>query len=266
MMLYVEDRAFQVVELASAQICYTQNFPAPPVAEGRLSRPWRTAVMNRGGGAQAIAAAPDGKTCATSLVRDGTTVIWSLAPEDGDAGPLAAPANDAEIEALWNSLAQVDAKAAYVAMWRLAMAGDRATDFIRVRFPPATAVVRDNAQIGRLIAGLDSDTPAVREKATDDLTALGAVAEPLLRKTLGKKPSLEQRTRIEHLLAALDSPIQRNGGEPLRRIRAVRVLERIATPQAAKLLEELAAGSPTARETRDAKRALERRNRVAKGR
>ena len=48
-------------------------------------------------------------------------------------------------------------------------------------------------------------------------------------------------------------------GETLRGLRAIAVLEKIATPQARVLLERLASGLEGARETRDARAALRRR-------
>lgn len=47
-------------------------------------------------------------------------------------------------------------------------------------------------------------------------------------------------------------------GESLRRLRAIQVLERIATPAAREVLAALASGSPTARETLEASLALQR--------
>jgi hypothetical protein len=47
-------------------------------------------------------------------------------------------------------------------------------------------------------------------------------------------------------------------GEALRTVRAIEVLERTATPEACKLLRELAKGAPGARLTREAAAALKR--------
>jgi hypothetical protein len=47
-------------------------------------------------------------------------------------------------------------------------------------------------------------------------------------------------------------------GKTLRRLRAIAVLEKIGTPEARRLLEQMATGLDGARETRDAKAALRR--------
>ena len=51
-------------------------------------------------------------------------------------------------------------------------------------------------------------------------------------------------------------------GDALRQVRAISVLERAATPDALKLLAELAAGNPEARLTREAAAASARVNQI----
>jgi hypothetical protein len=60
----------------------------------------------------------------------------------------------------------------------------------------------------------------------------------------------EVRRRVERLLARLKPPLP--PGEKLRQVRAVETLELIGTPDAHRLLEELAAGEPAARLTQEA--------------
>jgi WD40 repeat protein len=254
MLIYADGYTIQVVELAAGQVCLPRQLPAPVGTSG-LSTQARMSF--RGGDISAIAVAPDGERFATALNRDHTVLIWTLAPDVGRSSRSDAPVNEAQLQQLWSRLAAIDGKAEYVAMFQLAATGDAAVKFIHDRFSPVQADPQQTRRISQLIAELDNDVPAVREKATDDLTTLGVAAEPLLRQALTKNPTLEQRTRIEGLLVPLDDPIQHHGGKLLQRIRAVRVLERIATPEAIKLLEELATGLPAARETHEAKRALE---------
>jgi hypothetical protein len=86
------------------------------------------------------------------------------------------------------------------------------------------------------------------------LDKLGEMAEPMLRRKLENQPTLEQRRRIKLILARLEETIP--AGEALRSLRAVHVLEHAGTPQARRLLEELAGGAVEARLTREAQAAL----------
>ena len=79
------------------------------------------------------------------------------------------------------------------------------------------------------------------------------VAEPLLRRAL-KEPDLETRLRVQNILSKLRSP----SGRALQALRAVEVLERIATPDARRLLARLARGEPQARLTREATASSQR--------
>jgi hypothetical protein len=86
----------------------------------------------------------------------------------------------------------------------------------------------------------------VRVAAFQELEKLGEKAA---------RPSAEVRTQADSLLRGL--PLVRSP-ELLRRLRAIQALERIGSPGARRLLDTLARGAPAARQTRDAKAALER--------
>jgi hypothetical protein len=66
---------------------------------------------------------------------------------------------------------------------------------------------------------------------------------------------VEAKNRIETLLKELH-PWYIKDPETLRTIRAIWVLQRMATPEARTLLESLAAGAPEARITQEAQAAL----------
>jgi len=266
MLIRANGYATEAVELASGQVCWRRKSSAAPEtsadAEALAQRPRYANPV----GISALAIAPDDRTFATAQTDDNSILIWSLAPGDWAARPATAPWTDAELNRLWDALAVVDAPAAYSAMWRLREAGDRAVDMIRQHVGPAHKDADEERRIGRLIADLDSEVYIVREKASDELKELGEAAMAQLRRALAAKPSLEARTRIERLLAELDSPIHRFGGEPLRRIRAIHVVAEIDSKNSTALLEAIAGGDPGARETREAKSALDRRRARANGR
>ena len=82
----------------------------------------------------------------------------------------------------------------------------------------------------------------------------------LLREALQGTPTEELRRQATRLLEKMTSL----SNEHLRHIRAVEALEYMATPEARKLLEDVAKGAPEARLTREAKAALDRLDRRAK--
>ena len=114
----------------------------------------------------------------------------------------------------------------------------------------------EQARIDRLIADLDAEEFAVRNKATEALEALGELAEPSLRKVLRGNPSAEMKQRGEKLLAKVADPVP--SSEQLRQLRALAALEEIGTAEARRLVESLAKGNPQARLTHEAQMVLDR--------
>ncbi len=68
--------------------------------------------------------------------------------------------------------------------------------------------------------------------------------------------SEEVRSRITQLLKPLDGWVVTDP-DTLRALRAIWVLERIGTPEARAVLEDLAKGAPEVRQTQEAKAALD---------
>jgi hypothetical protein len=108
---------------------------------------------------------------------------------------------------------------------------------------------------GGLIAALDDDDFEKRQAARKDLQQLELLAEPELRRALDGKPSAQTKLVVE---ALLDDVWTARSAEERRQMRAVWVLEQIGTADARKTLERLANGAAAARQTRDAKSALQR--------
>src|SRR5262249_45449404 len=94
------------------------------------------------------------------------------------------------------------------------------------------------------------------QKATEELEKFGDAARDLLRRFLNGKPSLEQRQRVEQLLARLGKPA--TSAYHLRVVRAIEVLERVGNPEAREVLRSLAGGLAGAPTTEEAKKALQR--------
>ncbi|MGH7174185.1 MAG: sigma-70 family RNA polymerase sigma factor [Gemmataceae bacterium] len=196
---------------------------------------------------------PDGRRAFTAL-NDGTALVWDLQPAlpRGKTGNL----RDKEQSTCWTDLAADDARRAYAAIWRLTEAPDAAIPFLRRLVKTATDA--DAKVVRRLLADLDSDVFATREKASEQVAKLGPLAEPVLRQALEQKPTLEARRRMQLLLEKIDG--QPATGEALRLLRALQVLENTGA-EGRRLLRELANGAEGAWLTREAKAALARPNR-----
>jgi hypothetical protein len=114
----------------------------------------------------------------------------------------------------------------------------------------------DSQRIARLVAELDSDQFATRQRAARELEKLADLAEPALRKALAEKPSAEVRRQAEGLLVKLDGPVR--SPEVLRGLRAIELLEYIGTSEARQQLERQAREALGGRVQKEAKAALER--------
>ena len=108
----------------------------------------------------------------------------------------------------------------------------------------------------RTFADLDSEDFATRQKASRRLAEFGELAVPGARKRLAKAESAEVRRRAQEFLDRFDPPKPSPGR--LRQLRAVELLEGIATPAARDVLSELAKGAAEAPLSREAAAALER--------
>src|SRR5262249_52816647 len=108
-----------------------------------------------------------------------------------------------ELHSAWATLASGDAVKAYEMMRSLRAAPRQVVPFLRERLAEFPRV---GERIARILALLDDDRYAVREKAMEELIALGPDAEPVLRKALGGSPSPEARQRIERVLEELTTP------------------------------------------------------------
>jgi hypothetical protein len=193
--------------------------------------------------------APDCRTL-LSASSDTTILVWDVARQtEQHRGKL----SQAELRALWKVLAGADAERADRAIWALVAGAEQSVPFLGTYLRPVSAV--EPSRLGQLLADLDSDQFALRDKAMRDLEDLDEEAKEGLRKMLDSKPTLEARRRAEELLGKLRGPLP--AGERLRSLRAVEVLEHAGTESARRLLTRLASGAPEARLTREAKGALQ---------
>jgi WD40 repeat protein len=189
--------------------------------------------------------------------QDGSALVWDVTLA-GAARPRQEPLSAAGAEKLWQTARNPDASAAFAALADLAAAPDRALVILRKQLKSVPTGPSD-ADLDRVFANLDSSEYAIREKAARELVAFGESAVPGVRKRLGAGVSLEVRMRAREFLERFD--LKELSPERLHQIRAVELLEGIATPDARALLSELSKGAQAAPLTVEAAAALARLNR-----
>jgi WD40 repeat protein len=200
------------------------------------------------GSVSCLSFAPDGRSLASGGM-DGTVLIWELSGLSNAKKPAEKLAAEA-LARCWDELAGADAPGAYRALGRLVQHPGQAEELLKAKLAKHPAM--SGRKLAQLIIDLDDDRFATRTAASEQLAALGRVAEDSLKETLAAKPSLEVRMRIERLLKKLEG----QGDDPERRrlLRVIEVLERLGTPSALQLLATLAqeAESTLAREAKAA--------------
>lgn len=219
-------------------------------ASGRV----RGRFTGHSGAVLSLAFSADGKRLISGSM-DTTAMVWDLRSRwkrRTDRASL----NATEVERLWTDLAGEDASRAYEAIHKLAAEPNVSLPFLRNHLPPVPAV--DEKRLADLIAELESNDFAVRQKAAVELETIGERALPAYRKALGDKPSLETRRRLEDLQEKAQSAWWDVSRERLRSLRAIETLEVAKTKEAREVLQLVAAGAKGARLTEEAKAALKR--------
>jgi hypothetical protein len=196
---------------------------------------------------------PDGRALATAGM-DGTVLVWDAAAAVTPAAKP--PSNDVKgdrLDDLWADLAGEDAARAHRAVWAMVASASQAVPFLKERLRPVKV---EKDRIERLIAALDSDKFAEREKAMVELRALGSLAEPRLRAAQHSRPSAEMQNRLADLLRELDG--RGLTAEQLRTVRVIEALEHIGTAGAREVLTAVAGGEEGALATREAQASVVR--------
>ncbi len=207
---------------------------------------WKVRAEFRGHRDQvtALAFGPDGRLFTGGL--DTVVLGWDVRPSrDTPRGTLA----DA-----WEALADADGKKGFEAQGRFLAEPDKAVEWLAARVLPARTP--DPSRVKALLADLDNENFDTRERATAELGEHGLAVAAALREAVAKSASAEARRRARDLLRQMADGVL--PPRPLRGLRAVEVLEWIASKEARTHLSELAKGAPDTRLTREAAAACKR--------
>jgi len=190
-----------------------------------------------------VAWSPDSRRLATATL-DGGLHLWQVR-RLGNATDLAQA---------WTTVTEGDAEAAFGAIRSLAESPRQALPLLAAKVAPVTRPT--DAWLAALIAALDDDAFAERERATADLATLGPLAEPALREALARTKSAEVKLRLDGLLDRLAGAELTT--DQVVGLRAVEIAEWTGTPEAVSLLKRWASGVAAAPLTVAARAALDR--------
>jgi hypothetical protein len=209
--------------------------------------------------ARSLLFTPDSRRL-VSADRGWNALVWDVTGLDRPGQPLEVRLGSGRLESLAEDLGGPSPSRAYDAIWSLALAPRQGVPMLREQLRQRPAAPPDAARVLKLVAELDNDRFAVRERASSELARMGRHPEKLLREVLAKKPALEVRQRVERLLTSIE---EYGGLDPTELLgcRCLEVLELSQSPEALVLLRELADSKPQPALAVQARAALERHSR-----
>jgi WD40 repeat protein len=197
------------------------------------------------GSITAVAFFPNGDSLASGS-QDSTVLVWDVRAVVPKPQAKRTELKKAELDFYWQELAQGRGPDAHRAIRSLVAGGDQSITYLQKVLPPASAA--EYEKLSQRLRDLNSDRFPVRERAIKELEILADEAVPGLQALRRNPPSEEVRRRVTVLLKKLEgippSP------KTMRALRAVEVLEKIATREARRHLDALSRGVPEAPLTR----------------
>lgn len=197
-----------------------------------------------------MAFSPDSRFLATG----GTDKIIYLWPVKDFLKESKFAKEKADSASYWPHLADADASKAFRAIAQLEQRPKEAVALLRKHLQPAPRIDEKAAVLH--FRDLSNANFAVRQQAMAALERCAEQVAHLAEQALKNPRDLEEKRRLELLLEKLDDPF--SDPNRLRIHRSLILLERIGTPEARQLLEELAQGAPAALLTTEARYSLQR--------
>jgi HEAT repeat protein len=161
---------------------------------------------------------------------------FAQAPQEAGAPSAETHSADGQLDAQWAALASERPDEAAAAIDALAADPAATLEFIERRLPSLSGDFAQN--VDAIVIKLNAPKFADREQAQQQLDALGALAEPELRRLLVAGLPLEAKTRVEQFLGPRFGPYAITPHD-WRLARLVQVLDRIDDPQARSVLAAL---------------------------
>lgn len=203
-----------------------------------------------GAGVVSIAINPDGRSVAVAM-DDGSVLVWRVPAAKRGPRPMKVLEPHAARE-LWDALADENIEKVSRAAADIAAGGPESLGMLKEHL-----IQVSDEGFRRLLADLESESYAVRERASDELKTHGRAALPAARRALSGTASPEVRSRLEAYLRDA-APSEGTAVDALRRLRAVEILARIGSAEAIETLEALARDGGDPVETQAARLALKR--------
>jgi hypothetical protein len=199
---------------------------------------------------------PDVPHCVGSRLMTTSLAVQALQVSYAGDLPFAVaarrPLNGDELDKAWRALDSVDPMEGRRAVWAIAASPEKGPGLLEQHLPRELPAANEKL-VARLLAELDDDNFATREKANAALKEFGLSARAQLQKAVEKpQMSLEARRRVEVILLALEKGAF---ADRRRYLRMVNALELIGTAEAGRLLEKLGERSPDPEVRREAKAA-----------
>jgi hypothetical protein len=160
-----------------------------------------------------------------------------------------------DLDAMWQDFLRIDDAGTHKArqdMVAMIHVPEKAVPFLKLHVKPVPRP--DAKQIAQWLADLDSRSFKTRDKALGHLEEQGELATAAIdRKLAEKNLSADVRRSLEGLARRPKTVLS---GAELRTVRAIEVLERVGTPEARAVLDELAGGGEGTVITEEARKAV----------